>query len=101
MTADPSDPDYRFNLAVALYKSGDNAGAAQQLREELQRRPNDSEAKSLLEKINRGIMRLLLRSSGTRILDMLTVSGHVFPWNASSAITMKRRTASLKLRSTS
>ena len=26
--ADPSDPDYRFNLAVALYKNGDNAGAA-------------------------------------------------------------------------
>ena len=38
VTADPSDPDYRFNLAVALYKNGDNAGAAQQLREELQRR---------------------------------------------------------------
>ena len=55
VTADPSDPDYRFNLAVALFKNGDAAGAARQLKEELQRRPTDAEAKSLLEMINRGV----------------------------------------------
>ena len=55
MTADPNDADYRFNLAVALYKNGDNTGAARQLKDELQRRPNDSEAKSLLDIINRGV----------------------------------------------
>lgn len=54
VSADPSEPDYRFNLAVALFKSGDSAGAARQLREELQRRPSDPEARSLLEAINRG-----------------------------------------------
>ncbi len=70
VTADPSDPDYRFNLAIALYKSGDNAGAAQQLREELQRRPNDSEAKSLLENINRGIYAPTAQASGTQILGL-------------------------------
>jgi tetratricopeptide (TPR) repeat protein len=53
--ADPNDADYRFNLAVALYKNGDTAGAARQLKEELQRRPADGEAKSLLDAINRGI----------------------------------------------
>jgi tetratricopeptide (TPR) repeat protein len=53
--ADPNDGDYRFNLAVALYKGGDTAGAARQLREELQRQPADGEARSLLDNINRGV----------------------------------------------
>ena len=70
VTADPSDPDYRFNLAVALYKNGDNAGAAQQLREELQRRPNDGEAKSLLENINRGVYAPTAPSSGVQVLGV-------------------------------
>ena len=54
-TADPNDSDYRFNLAVALYKNGDNTGALRQLKDELQQRPNDTEAKALLEMINRGV----------------------------------------------
>jgi Tfp pilus assembly protein PilF len=49
---DPNDPDYRFNLGVALYKSGDTAGAAHQLRETISRRPNDVEAKDLLATIS-------------------------------------------------
>ncbi len=53
--ADPNDPDYRFNLAVALYKNGDSAGAARQLKEVLQRRTADGEARSLLDNINRGV----------------------------------------------
>lgn len=55
VTADPSDPDYRFNYALALFKNGDSAGAARQLREELQHRSTDAEAKTLLEMINRGV----------------------------------------------
>ncbi|MDR3747367.1 MAG: tetratricopeptide repeat protein [Acidobacteriota bacterium] len=54
VNADPNEEDYRFNLAVALYKNGDAAGAARQLHEALQRRPNDGEAKSFLDAINRG-----------------------------------------------
>ena len=34
VAADPNDADYRFNLAVALFKNGDNQGAARQLRDE-------------------------------------------------------------------
>jgi tetratricopeptide (TPR) repeat protein len=56
VNADPSDADYRFNYALALFKTGDSAGGARQLRDELQRRPTDAEAKSLLEMINRGIL---------------------------------------------
>ena len=55
VTADPNDADYRFNLAVALYTNGDNTGALRQLKDELQQKPNDTEAKSLLDLINRGV----------------------------------------------
>ena len=49
---DPNDPDYRFNLGVALYRNGDRAAAARQLRESLALRENDVEAKSLLSAID-------------------------------------------------
>jgi len=55
VNADPNDPDYRFNLAVALFKNGDSPGAGRQLREELQQRPNDGEARALLDLISRGV----------------------------------------------
>ena len=55
VNADPNDADYHFNLGIALFKNGDSTGAARQLREELQQRPSDGEAKSLLEMINRGV----------------------------------------------
>jgi tetratricopeptide (TPR) repeat protein len=49
--ADPNDPDYHFNLAIDLYRTGDVAGAARQLRETLSLRPGDTAAKSLLDAI--------------------------------------------------
>lgn len=55
VNADPTDADYRFNLAVALFKNGDSVSAARQLREELQQRPSDGEAKTLLDAIGRGV----------------------------------------------
>jgi tetratricopeptide (TPR) repeat protein len=51
--ADPSDPDYRFNLAVALARNRDAAAAYRQLRELLTVRPGDEEAKALLDALNR------------------------------------------------
>ena len=53
--ADPSDADYHFNLALALFKSGDNAGAGRQLRDVLRLRPGDAEAKALSDLVNRGV----------------------------------------------
>jgi tetratricopeptide (TPR) repeat protein len=48
---DPSDADYHFNLGVALTQAGDRAGAARELRTALDRRPNDAEAKMLLDSL--------------------------------------------------
>jgi Flp pilus assembly protein TadD/TolB-like protein len=56
VSADPNDPDYRFNLALALFKNGDSPAAARQLHEELQRHPNDGEAKALVDLIGRGVV---------------------------------------------
>lgn len=55
VAADPKDSDYRFNLAVAYYMNNDSAAASRQLKDELQQRPTDGEAKSLLDLINRGV----------------------------------------------
>jgi tetratricopeptide (TPR) repeat protein len=48
---DPSDPDYHFNLAVAVSRSGDKARAARELRIALDRRPNDQEARAFLDSL--------------------------------------------------
>ncbi len=50
--ADPNEPDYHFNLAIELYRTGDAASASRQLRETLSLRPSDTAAKSLLDTIN-------------------------------------------------
>jgi tetratricopeptide (TPR) repeat protein len=52
---DPNDPDYRFNLGLALYKAGDSAGASRQLKEAIARKPNDVESRELLNTISGGI----------------------------------------------
>ena len=49
---DPNDADYRFNLGVALYRNGDRAAAARQLRECTALRSNDPEARALLSAID-------------------------------------------------
>jgi tetratricopeptide (TPR) repeat protein len=48
---DPSDADYHFNLGVTLTQAGDRAGAARELHTALDHRPNDAEAKALLDSL--------------------------------------------------
>ena len=46
---DPSDADYHFNMAVWLTQAGDRLGASRELRAAIDHRPNDAEAKMLLD----------------------------------------------------
>jgi tetratricopeptide (TPR) repeat protein len=48
---DESDADYQFNLGVSLAENGDRAGAARELRAAVEKRPNDGEAKNLLDSL--------------------------------------------------
>jgi tetratricopeptide (TPR) repeat protein len=42
--ADPSDEDYHYNLAIALFRRGDTAGATREAENALQLKPADNEA---------------------------------------------------------
>ncbi len=46
-TADPTDADYHYNLAVALLRRGDFAGAQREVDQTLKLRPTDTEAAEL------------------------------------------------------
>jgi len=48
---DSSDPDYHFNMGVTLSLAGDRAGATRELRAALDHRPNDAEAKMMLDSL--------------------------------------------------
>ncbi len=70
VAADPNEPDYHFNLGVALYRAGDMAGASRQMRDTLGLRPNDGEAKSLLDTIAyAGVTRAAAGAGDSRASD--------------------------------
>ena len=51
VTADPKDEDFHFNLAVALWRSGDFRQATREIDAALALRPADADAKDLQSKI--------------------------------------------------
>jgi tetratricopeptide (TPR) repeat protein len=53
-TADPNDADYHYNLAVALLRRGDFAGAQREVGEALKLRHSDTEAAELKANISAG-----------------------------------------------
>jgi tetratricopeptide (TPR) repeat protein len=62
---DPSDPDYHFNMGVTLSQAGDRAGAARELRTALDHRPNDAEAKMMLDSLTPPAAGSIVPSSST------------------------------------
>ena len=62
---DPSDPDYHFNMGVTLSQAGDRAGAARELRVALDHRPNDTEAKMMLDSLTPPAAGSIVPSSAT------------------------------------
>jgi tetratricopeptide (TPR) repeat protein len=69
--ADPNDPDYHFNLALQLNRSGDVTAASRQVRETLFLKPRDSEAKSLLDAISAGAQRGVVPASERTSLERI------------------------------
>ena len=57
VAADPNDPDYQFNLAMALSRKKDNAGALRAVGETLKLPPQDTEAQAFQATLPRGAAR--------------------------------------------
>jgi tetratricopeptide (TPR) repeat protein len=70
LAADPSDPDYHFNLAYILWKTGDFEGAADSFRAVLERDPGNSLATLLL---GRSISRQGLRKDAAADARLLAL----------------------------
>jgi len=68
---DPSDADYHFNLGVTLAQAGDRAGAARELHTALDHRPNDADARMLLD-------------------SLTSTAGSIVPSSATSKIPLER-----------
>src|SRR5208282_5056058 len=68
---DPSDADYHFNLGLTLAQAGDRAGAARELHTALDHRPNDADARMLLD-------------------SLTSTAGSIVPSSATSKIPLER-----------
>ncbi len=65
--SDPNDPDYHFNLAVAYARVFDTAHATRELKQVLQLRPSDTEAKSFLDTLNGSASLRSASSTGAKL----------------------------------
>lgn len=63
--ADPNDEDYRYNLAVSLFRQGDLEGAKRETAAALKLKPNDPEATELRARVNAAAPGYKLVSSDT------------------------------------
>jgi tetratricopeptide (TPR) repeat protein len=66
--ADPSDEDYHYNLAIALYRRGDIAGAAREAETALRLKPSDNEAIQFLAQLKQA-------APGTKLVASADTTG--------------------------
>ncbi len=59
---DPSDEDYHYNLAIAMFRQGDTAGAESQVQNALRLKPDDQEAQELASELKKA-------APGTRLTE--------------------------------
>lgn len=57
VASDPNDADYHFNLAVAMQRKGDTAGATKEIAQCLKLHPSDSEAQMIASGLKTGGIR--------------------------------------------
>ncbi len=65
VTADPNDADYHYNLAVALLRRGDTAGAQREAAAALKLRPSDTEIQELRDRLASGRVTLASAKADT------------------------------------
>ncbi len=65
VNADPEDPDYQFNLALALRRRNDIPGAMHEVGECLKLRPQDAEAQALLASLQNAATNTAVKSNAT------------------------------------
>ena len=91
VAADANDPDYQFNLALALSRKKDVTGALQAIEQTLKLRPQDSEAQAFQATLRAGPQHPASAPASNRVNAAFDPDAGTdsVPWNGSSGLSTK------------